>query len=110
MGMGTMACEKHGYTNPTFCPACDLEFIMIEVDKILDRWGATSSAPRSDAEAAKLLGISIGLGTIFDDNSEAEKAWMNTFHEKLGGIPVRQVLAGNIDGVLAVVEWERGLR
>jgi hypothetical protein len=23
----TMACEKHGYTNPTFCPACDLEVI-----------------------------------------------------------------------------------
>lgn len=22
-----MACEKHGYTNPTFCPACDLETI-----------------------------------------------------------------------------------
>jgi hypothetical protein len=20
-----MACEKHGYTNPTFCPACDRE-------------------------------------------------------------------------------------
>lgn len=22
-----MGCEKHGYTNPTFCPACDLEMI-----------------------------------------------------------------------------------
>ena len=20
-----MICEKHGYTNPTFCPACDAE-------------------------------------------------------------------------------------
>jgi hypothetical protein len=22
-----MACEKHGYTNPTLCPACDAEKI-----------------------------------------------------------------------------------
>jgi len=83
---------------------------MADVDSILARWGAMSSAPRSLADAGKLLGISLGLGAIFNEDQAAEKAWMNTYNERLGGVPIRQVLAGHIDDVLAQVDAERGLR
>lgn len=86
------------------------EEINAVVRNLYQRWGIFDLAPRTEAEMGKLLGISMGLGTIFNDNPDAERAWMNQYHDGLGSIPARAILEGRIDEVLAQVERERGLR
>ena len=60
-----------------------------------------------------VLGISIGLGTLFNEAAEPERLWLNKPHSNLAGkSPLEFMLEGqmkNIMIVAAIVEQERGL-
>jgi hypothetical protein len=60
-----------------------------------------------------VVGISIGLGAIFDESLEAELDWLNTPHPKLANeTPLSHMLHGrmiNLITVASLVADERGL-
>lgn len=50
-----------------------------------------------------VVGISVGLGTIFDESVEAELAWLNTPHAKLKGMtPLAHMLGGRMSALMVV--------
>lgn len=60
-----------------------------------------------------LLGISLGVGAIFDEVVEAELAWLNAPHPELNGPPMAVMLEGRMKGLMIVskvVANERALR
>ena len=71
--------------------------------------------PPQDARdrAGYVLGISLGLGAIFNEVLEAELAWLNTPHPALASrTPLSFMLLGkmaNVMSVAALVAKERGL-
>jgi hypothetical protein len=60
-----------------------------------------------------VLGISVGLGTVFDESIQAELDWLNAPHPKLGGrTPLACMLEGRMVNLIAVaglVAEERAL-
>ena len=60
-----------------------------------------------------IVGISLGLGTIFGEDVEAEIIWLCTPREQLGNLsPLQYLLKGQFVNLLAVVELvrlERGM-
>lgn len=73
------------------------------------RWGLMQRPKLSREDAGKMLAISIGLGSLFNENEEAEREWMQTPHSALKTRPITAVLAGSFDEVLALVNKECGL-
>ena len=65
------------------------------------------------ARAARIFEISLGLGTLFDENPEVENEWLRTPRARFANTaPLEYMLEGYIDNVLAVAELvrqERGL-
>jgi hypothetical protein len=60
-----------------------------------------------------VVGISVGLGAIFDEVLEAEVRWLNTIHSRLGSTtPLDYMLGGRMSALMIVsnlVEEERAL-
>lgn len=78
---------------------------------LFNRWGDGGSCKEYNREEmAQLLAISIGLGALFGESLEAERAWMQTFHPALKCRPLVALIRGETAAVLAVVNNERGLR
>ncbi len=63
---------------------------------------------------ALVIGISVGLGELFDDNKDAELNWLNSTRAELGGnSPIEHMLKGdllNIMNVTNLVDNARDLR
>ncbi len=63
---------------------------------------------------ALVIGISIGLGELFDDNKDGELQWLNSARSNLGGVsPLEHMLKGdllNIRDVIDLVDNARGLK
>lgn len=79
------------------------------VDHLFARWGTTVRPEMDREQLGKVLAISVGLGTIFNESADAERAWMQEPHQSLRTRPITAVLAGSIDEVLDLVNKERGL-
>lgn len=79
------------------------------VELVFSRWGLLSRPVVSKEEAGKIIAISLGLGTLFNEDADAEQQWMHTPNQKLKTQPITAVLAGRSDEVLALVNKERGL-
>jgi hypothetical protein len=60
-----------------------------------------------------VVGISLGLGAIFNELLEAELRWLNTGNDKLNGkTPLEHMLGGRMNALITVsrlVEEERAL-
>lgn len=56
-----MACEKHGYNNPTMCPACDLEDARLAAAECR---GDEAGFRRGLEAAAKIVHERIANGTV----------------------------------------------
>ena len=80
----------------------------VMAEKILERWGFHSLDDRS-AQAPVLLAISLGLGSLFDENTDAERTWIGSFHPALQARPIDLILDGLDGDVLELVNKERGL-
>lgn len=80
--------------------------------KLFQRWGATAYPTMDQEQVGKLLGISIGLGSLFNEDATAERRWMQTPHAGLRGQsrPISRLLAGQIDEVAELVLRERNVR
>jgi imidazoleglycerol phosphate synthase glutamine amidotransferase subunit HisH len=74
-----------------------------------ERWGVLQRPKLTREEVGKMMGISIGLGSLFNESVEAERDWMQTPHRAFKTRPITMVLAGRWDEVLAQVHHERGL-
>jgi hypothetical protein len=63
---------------------------------------------------ALVIGISIGLGDLFDDSREGELKWLNTRRSELGDLsPLSSMLGGDLSKLMDVVDLldrARGLR
>jgi hypothetical protein len=63
---------------------------------------------------ALVIGISIGLGDLFDDSREGELKWLNTRRSELGDMsPLNSMLEGDLSRLMDVVDLldrARGLR
>ena len=63
---------------------------------------------------ALVIGISIGLGELFDDDKDGELQWLNSTRPDLGGVsPLEHMLKGdllNIRDVVDLVDNARGLK
>ena len=63
---------------------------------------------------ALVIGISIGLGELFDDDKDAELQWLTSKRSELGSIsPLEHMLKGdllNVRDVIDLVDNARGLR
>lgn len=63
---------------------------------------------------ALVIGISIGLGELFDDDKDAELQWLNATRSNLGGhSPLKHMLKGNLlnlRDVVDILDDARGLR
>jgi hypothetical protein len=61
-----------------------------------------------------VLGISLGLGAVFDESAEVELAWLRKPHPKLGKVaPLTYMLEGRMANLIAVADLvaeERALR
>ena len=67
-----MACERHGYNNSTFCPACDLEKIeMLEAGDITPEWAAKDMVAFF-RPSGRVLEPCRGDGAIFKHLPDAE--------------------------------------
>lgn len=53
---------------------------------------------------AILVGISIGLGTLFDESVDEERRWLNTNIEEILDSPIRFMLEGSMRNLLVVSE------
>jgi uncharacterized protein (DUF2384 family) len=73
------------------------------------RWRMIKPIRWSD-DVGMLLAISIGLGCLYNEDEDAERAWMSAPHPDLGGAqPVQAVMSGRAREVLDIVHKERGL-
>lgn len=55
--------------------------------------------------AGYVLGISVGLGALFDESVEAEVSWLNTPHPKLRGVPpLALMLGGRMASLMTVAQ------
>lgn len=55
--------------------------------------------------AGYILGISVGLGALFDESVEAEVTWLNTAHPKLrGSKPFELMLGGHMAALMTVAQ------
>lgn len=79
------------------------------VSRIFERWGSNARPTLNEEHVGKLLAISIGLGTIFNENPIPERIWMQSQHPVLKTRPITAVLAGMYDDVLNLVNQARGL-
>jgi hypothetical protein len=63
---------------------------------------------------ALVIGISVGLGDLFDDNKNAEIRWLSSARDDLNGVnPIEYMLKGeftNLKEVNELVEAARGLQ
>ncbi len=63
---------------------------------------------------ALVIGISIGLGELFDDDKNAELQWLNSAHSELSSLsPLEHMLKGdllNLRDVVELLDNARGLR
>ena len=63
---------------------------------------------------ALVIGISIGLGELFNDDEVAERQWLNSARSEFGGLsPLRHMLEGdllNIRDAVDLLDGARGLR
>jgi hypothetical protein len=63
---------------------------------------------------ALVIGISIGLGDLFDDSRVGELKWLNSSRSELGSLsPLNCMLRGNLVGIMDVVDLldhARGLK
>jgi hypothetical protein len=87
----------------------DNEFLGLQLLK--GRWLRVSQDVKD--RAGYVLGISIGLGSIFNEVLEAEVSWLKTSHPKLGGeAPLDYMLKGRMVSLMRVsnlVAEERAL-
>ena len=71
-------------------------------------------SPQQDDYMLSVVGISIGLGDLFNDDDKAEVEWMNTPRDELKGkSALEHMLEGGADNIMDVadlVEHERNLR
>lgn len=67
------------------------------------RWLRSSQDVKD--RAGYILGISIGLGALFDESVEAEVTWLNTDHPKLeGATPLAFMLGGRMVSLMSVAQ------
>ena len=63
--------------------------------------------------ATRVFEISLGLGTLFDEDPEVENEWLRTPRERFSNAPpLDHMLEGHMDNLVAVAELvrhERGL-
>jgi hypothetical protein len=79
----------------------DNEFLGSELLK--GRWLRPSQDVKD--RAGYVLGISVGLGALFDESVEAEVSWLNTPHPKLRGVtPLALMLGGRMASLMTVAQ------
>jgi hypothetical protein len=79
-------------------------------DQAFTRWGASARPIITDrTESAKLLAISLGLGTLFREDIKSEREWMKTPQKCLRGTAYTAVLQGRFDEVLTAVNRARNV-
>lgn len=70
-------------------------------------------SPDQKDRAKYIVGVSLGLGALFEENIEAEITWLNQPRAKLGNqSPLDYMLEGNMTNLSTVVEMvkrERGI-
>ena len=70
--------------------------------------------PQQDYRMLSVIGISMGLGDLFDDDAKAEVEWLNTPRDELEGKSALEHMleggAASIRDVADLVEQARGLR
>jgi hypothetical protein len=67
------------------------------------RWLRTSQDVKD--RAGYVLGISVGLGALFDESVEAEVTWLNAPHPKLRGVtPLALMLGGRMAALMTVAQ------
>jgi hypothetical protein len=77
----------------------DSEFLGLQL--LLGRWLSPSQDVKD--RAGYILGISIGLGSIFDEAAQAEVTWLKTAHPKLHGTsPLDLMLNGKMASLMTV--------
>ncbi len=69
-----MACEKHGYTNNVFCPACDLE--VIEFQEWLDKLKEHATNEGYELKGGYMLAWERAQWQeLFEEGLTPQKAW-----------------------------------
>jgi hypothetical protein len=81
----------------------------MSAEGVWHRWEVWVPPELDKLGETKVLAISLGLGALFNESVEAEKVWMRHWHPALECSPLEAILLGDIDGVVALVNYERGL-
>lgn len=77
---------------------------------LCDRWGVEHLPWGGRQRMGHMLAISLGLGSIYNESVDAERAWMHRMHPRLGTTPIEAVLADRAEAVHEIVLRERSLR
>lgn len=78
--------------------------------KICEWWGVEPQQLRDD-DKVRVIGISLGVGSVFNDDRRAEQTWMNSPHLLLDNwSPLECLEVGMIADVEGVVDNLRGLK
>jgi hypothetical protein len=79
----------------------DNEFLGVQL--LNGRWLRPSQDVKD--RVGYVVGISIGLGAIFDEAVAAEVTWLKTVHPKLGGsAPLGYMLGGRMSAIMTVAD------
>jgi hypothetical protein len=83
---------------------------MSPLEAVCFRWGVVRHAMPADVDTGKILGISVLLGGLFNEDARAERHWVHQVNAELGGrSPWAMIRAGNVDAVLDRVREICGL-
>ena len=97
-------CQRWGLSDKqqiTLLGYADNEFLGSQL--LNGRWLQPSQDVKD--RAGYILGISIGLGALFDESVEAEVTWLNTAHPKLRGVtPLAFMLGGRMAPLMTVAQ------
>lgn len=74
---------------------------------IFERWGFSVPDWLDEKQKMQVIGISVGLGCLFNEDPEAEKAWMNQQMRCFYSRPITVLLSGRVQEVLDRVNFER---
>ncbi len=97
-------CQRWGLTEKqqiVLLGYADNEFLGTQL--LTGRWLRPSQDVKD--RAGYILGISVGLGALFDESVEAEVTWLNTAHSKLRGVaPLALMLGGRMASLMTVAQ------